>query len=80
MLENSIDTGADLKIKYKDDFEHALIAYFKKDFTTALKLLKFIHKNNPADEAVKIYLNNTKFFRKKKNISDFELVEKILKK
>ncbi len=45
-----------LKLNTKEDYNKALQVYKKKEFKSALKLLQSIEAVNPADKAIKIYI------------------------
>ena len=54
-----------LKLSTKEDYNKAMQAYKKKEFKQALGLLQKIEAVNPADRAVKIYLNRCATFIEK---------------
>jgi class 3 adenylate cyclase len=54
-----------LKLDTKDDYNRALQAYKKREFKEALNLLQKIESVNPADKAVKIYIERCSHFIEK---------------
>jgi class 3 adenylate cyclase len=54
-----------LKLSTKEDYNRALQAYKKKEFKDALKFLQNIEAVNPADKAVKIYIERCSHFIEK---------------
>jgi class 3 adenylate cyclase len=65
IMDGEPENMLSLKLKTKDDYNKALQAYKKKEFKDALKLLQGIEAINPADKAVKIYIDRCSHFIEK---------------
>ncbi len=65
IMDGEPETIKNLKLSTKDDYNKALQAYKKKEFKDALKLLQTIEAVNPADKAVRIYLERCNHFIEK---------------
>jgi class 3 adenylate cyclase len=62
IIDGEPEHQRNMKLSTKEDYNKAIQAYKKKEFTTALKLLRSIEAVNPADKAIRIYIDRCSFY------------------
>jgi two-component system sensor histidine kinase ChiS len=62
IIDGEPEHQRNLKLSTKDDYNKAIQAYKKKEFNSALKLLRSIEAVNPHDKAIKIYIDRCGFY------------------
>jgi hypothetical protein len=64
-MDGEPDQARDLKIMTKDDYNRAVQSYKKKEFSNALKIFQKLEAINPADKALRIYIERCYRYQEK---------------
>jgi class 3 adenylate cyclase len=65
IMDGEPDEVRDLKILTKDDYNKAVQAYKKKEFGQALRVFQKLEALNPADKALRIYMERCRHYSEK---------------